>query len=245
MANPEQLPAWHELTQLAETVGRGRIYPLFAADAGRGLRYSVAAASVTLDYSKQRINDAVLASLVALAKVQDFEAIRAALFAGDPINNSENRAAWHVALRRPDSAPLYDEVHAVRAAMKAFVDSVRAGDWRGFTGEAITDVVNIGIGGSDLGPRLVCQALASQDNSPRAHFVSNVDPADLDDTLALLDAATTLIIVTSKSFTTAETLANARAARQWLFNAGAGQADIARHFVAVSTNESAVRAFGI
>src|SRR5699024_6739365 len=128
------------------------------------------------------------------------------------------------------------EVHAVLGAMRAFVSEVRSGSWRGFDGRAITDVVNIGIGGSDLGPRLVCRALCEPSAPPRAHFVANVDPADLSDVVAGLDPATTLFTITSKTFTTAETLANARAARDWLRAGGAAEVDVARHFVAVSTN---------
>lgn len=245
MQQPDQLPAWDELTRWAASVGDEHIDNLFASDPARAQRYTLTAAGVTLDFSKQRIDDAVLRSLIGLAEQQGFDDARRALFAGEAINNSEGRAAWHVALRQPDDQPLYAEVHTVRAAMRAFVDSVRDGEWRGFSGAPITDIVNIGIGGSDLGPRMVCEALAARGSVPRAHFVANVDPADLDDTLALLDPASTLVIVTSKTFTTAETLANARVARQWLLDAGAGETDIARHFVAVSSNQAAVEAFGI
>lgn len=245
MSDPNRQPAWHELEALAAQAGCQRVDALFADDPRRASRLSLHAAGITLDYSKQRVDERVTNALVRLAEQQGFYDAREALFAGATINNSEARAAWHVALRRPDADPLHDGVHRVRAAMREFAGEVRGGDWRGFTGRPMTDVVNIGIGGSDLGPRLVCQALARDYDGPRAHFVANVDPADLDDTLARLDPETTLIIVASKSFGTAETLANARVARRWLFGAGAGEADIARHFVAVSCNEEAVHAFGI
>jgi glucose-6-phosphate isomerase len=244
MSNPVNQPAWATLKALAADRAEQPIAALFAADDARAQRYSVTGAGVTLDYSKQRIDDEVRSTLLALADEQALAPARADLFAGAPINTSEDRAAWHVALRAPLAAPMTDPVRAVRLAMADFANEVRNGRWLGFSGRAITDVLNIGIGGSDLGPRLVCEALYEGDG-PRPHFVANVDPDDLNDTLAGLDPATTLVIVTSKSFGTAETLANARAARQWLVAAGATEADIARHFVAVSTNADAVAEFGI
>lgn len=167
------------------------------------------------------------------------------MFAGEVINPSENHAAWHVALRAPRDAGYPGEVHDVLAAMARFVDALRSGQWRGYTDKAITDVVNIGIGGSDLGLRMVCRALAEPGNMPRTHFVANVDPMELDDVLVGLQAETTLFVIASKSFTTADTLANARAARAWLLAAGASKNDMGKHFAAVSTNRKAVAAFGI
>ncbi len=249
MSDPATLPAWHDLTALAQRLAGERVDAWFARDGERAQRFSLQAAGVRLDYSKQRIDAEVMSALGALAEQQGFVARRAALFGGEPVNSSENRAAWHTALRAPrhppSDIPGTPEVHAVLDAMRDFVADVRDGGWVGYKGQPITDIVNIGIGGSDLGPRLVCEALADPNTLPRAHFVANVDPADLDDTLARLDPATKLFVVTSKSFTTAETLDNARAARRWLFDAGAREADVARHFVAVSTNEAAVKAFGI
>lgn len=244
MSDPINQPSWRTLEALAARNANQQMLDLFAADEARAARYSLAAAGVTLDYSKQRIDDEVRGALLGLAEEQDVRQAREDMFAGRAINTSENRAAWHVALRAPHDAPMHDEVHDIRRAMADFADEVRSGAWRGFSGAPITDVLNIGIGGSDLGPRLICEALY-EDDGPRPHFVANVDPADLDDTLAALDPATTLVIVTSKSFGTAETLANARVTRQWLFDAGAGEADIAKHFVAVSTNAEAVSGFGI
>ncbi len=244
MSDPINQPSWKTLEALAAKNANRQLLDLFAADDARASRYSVAAAGVTLDYSKQRIDDDVRAALLALADEQGVSQAREDMFAGRAINTSENRAAWHVALRAPHEAPMDDEVHEVRRAMAEFAGEVRGGQWVGFSGQPITDVLNIGIGGSDLGPRLICEALY-EGEGPRPHFVANVDPADLDDTLAGLDPETTLVIVTSKSFGTAETLANARVARQWLVDAGAGEGDIAKHFVAVSTNAEAVSAFGI
>lgn len=244
MSDPTDQPSWQSLKSLAADTADQSLLDLFAADDERAARYSVAAAGVTLDYSKQRIDDTVRSALLALAEEQGVPQAREDMFAGRAINTSEDRAAWHVALRAPHGAPMYDEVHEIRRAMAEFAAQVRDGSWVGFSGQSITDVVNIGIGGSDLGPRLICEALADG-SGPRAHFVANVDPADLDDTLAGLDPASTLVIVTSKSFGTAETLANARVARQWLVDAGAAEADIAKHFVAVSTNAEAVSEFGI
>ncbi|MDA3921406.1 MAG: glucose-6-phosphate isomerase [Salinisphaera sp.] len=244
MSDPTQNAAWQALETLAEGAADRRIDGLFFAEPERASRYSLEAAGITLDYSKQLIDDETRRALLELAAAQKVVEKRADMLAGRVINSSEQRPAWHVALRRPDDAPLYEEVHEVRHAMAEFARAVRNGEWRGFADDAITDVVNIGIGGSDLGPRMICQALARRDG-PQPHFVANVDPADLDDTLARLNPATTLVIVTSKSFGTAETLANARVARQWLIDAGAGEHDIARHFVAVSTNREAVTEFGI
>ena len=245
MSDIRQTPAWRELEQLAVRRSEARVDAMFDQDARRAERFTLSAAGITLDYAKQRIDSEIMAALARLAESRDFHAARAALFAGAPINNSEDRAAWHIALRRPAAAPLHDEVHRVRADMAAFVEDVRAGNWVGHTGAPISDVVNIGIGGSDLGPRLVCDALAAPNQRIRCHFVANVDPADLDETLAAMAPERTLFIVASKSFRTAETLANATVARRWLLASGASEDDIRRHFVAVSTNEKAVRAFGI
>ena len=244
MSDPLLTRSWPRLSELAETAGQRHLTELFAADATRAERYCVEACGLTLDYSKQRIDDATRTALIELFDEQDVAGARDAMFAGQPINTSEDRAAWHVALRAPHEAPMHQGVHGTRRAMAAFAEEVRSGAWTGFDGQTITDVVNIGIGGSDLGPRLVCESLGAHD-VPRPHFVANVDPHDLDDTLAKLDPARTLVIVTSKSFGTAETLANARVARRWLTAAGAAEGDIAKHFVAVSTNEDKVRAFGI
>lgn len=244
MSDPITQPSWKTLAAYAADKTGQQMLDLFSADEARAARYNLSAAGVTLDYSKQRIDDDTRAALLSLAHEQGVAQARAAMFAGQAVNTSENRAAWHVALRAPNDAPMDAEVHEVRRAMAEFAQDVRKGSWLGFSGQPITDVLNIGIGGSDLGPRLICEALY-EGSGPRPHFVANVDPDDLDDTLADLDPATTLVIVTSKSFGTAETLANARVARQWLLDAGASEADVAKHFVAVSTNAEAVSEFGI
>jgi glucose-6-phosphate isomerase len=206
-----------------------------------------------LDYSKNLIRPLTMKLLVKLAKDSGVEILRDAMFAGDKINLTEDRAVLHTALRnrgeRPvmvDGHDVMPDVRDVLTRMRAFADRVRTGKWKGFTGKPITDVVNIGIGGSDLGPAMVCLALRPYGGNINAHFVSNVDPSHLYDTLEDLDPATTLFIVASKTFTTQETLLNASAARTWLLDAAKKDVKaVAKHFVAVSTNEAAVREFGI
>lgn len=242
MSDPTQQPLWQTLCERAETLGASRLSELFETDPERVDRFSFEACGLLLDASKQRLDAATLTQLIDLARDAGIEPAIRAMFAGDIVNRSESRPAWHVALRDPDGPA---EVSEVLARMQHFVDRVRSGQWTGHDGQTMTDVVNIGIGGSDLGPRMVYHALAGPTDLPRVHFVANVDPFDLDATLALLDPARTLVVITSKSFTTAETLANARAARDWLLSSGAPESAIARHFVAVSTNAEAVADFGI
>ncbi|MES2296770.1 MAG: glucose-6-phosphate isomerase [Pseudomonadota bacterium] len=225
---------------------------LFAADPARFTKMSLEAAGLFLDYSKNRVNADTLAKLVALARERGVETQRDAMFDGAKINVSEQRAVLHTALRAPREAKLMLEgqdvmagVHAVLERIKDFSDKVRSGAWLGFSGKPITDIVNIGIGGSDLGPKMACLALRTYAH-PRLsmHFVSNVDGHDLDATLALVEPESTLFIVASKTFTTAETMLNAHSARAWFLRHGS-EADLARHFVAVSTNLAAIEAFGI
>jgi glucose-6-phosphate isomerase len=225
---------------------------LFAADPQRFERMSLEAAGLFLDYSKNRLDGRTLELLTALARERGVEQRRDAMFAGEKINNTENRAVLHTALRAPASARLVvdgqdviADVHAVLARVKAFSEAVRSGAWLGHTGKPITDVVNIGIGGSDLGPKMVCLALR-QFAHPRLamHFVSNVDGHDMDAALEKVNPETTLFIVASKTFTTAETMMNAQTARKW-FLGHAPEDALARHFVAVSTNTEAIKAFGI
>jgi glucose-6-phosphate isomerase len=225
---------------------------LFAADPQRFERMSLEAAGLFLDYSKNRLDGRTLELLAALARERGVEARRDAMFAGEKINNTENRAVLHTALRAPRSARLVvdgqdviADVHAVLARMRTFTEAVRSGEWLGHTGLPITDIVNIGIGGSDLGPKMVCLALR-QFAHPRLsmHFVSNVDGHDMDAALEKVNPETTLFIVASKTFTTAETMMNAQTARAW-FVQRAPEAALPRHFVAVSTNTEAVKAFGI
>jgi len=225
---------------------------LFAADPQRFERLSIEAAGLFLDYSKNRLDGRTLELLASLARERGVEAKRDAMFAGEKINNTENRAVLHTALRAPREAQLSvdgqdvsADVHAVLARIKTFTDAVRSGAWVGHTGKPITDIVNIGIGGSDLGPKMVCLALR-QYSHPRLslHFVSNVDGHDMDAALEQVDPETTLFIIASKTFTTAETMMNAQTARKW-FLAHADETALAKHFVAASTNVEAIKTFGI
>ncbi len=229
---------------------------LFAADPQRFDRLSVEAAGLFLDYSKNRLDGRTLELLAALARERGVEARRDAMFAGERINNTENRAVLHTALRAPrgsklviDGQDVNADVHAVLDRIRTFTDAVRSGEWLGHTGKPITDIVNIGIGGSDLGPKMVVLALRHYTH-PRLkmHFVSNVDGHDMDAALSQVDPETTLFIVASKTFTTAETMMNAQTARSWFLERAPAQsadAALARHFVAVSTNTEAIKAFGI
>ncbi len=225
---------------------------LFAADAQRFPKLTVDAAGLFLDYSKNRLDATTIGLLLDLARERGVEARRNAMFAGEKINLTEHRAVLHTALRLPrdkvltvDGQNVTADVHAVLERVKDFTDRVRSGAWLGHSGKPITDIVNIGIGGSDLGPKMAVLALRSYAH-PRLkmHFVSNVDGHDMDAVLAQVNPETTLFIVASKTFVTAETMLNAGTARAW-FLQGAAEEHLARHFVAVSTNTEAVRAFGI
>ncbi len=226
---------------------------LFDRDPERFERFSVAGAGIFLDYSKNRITGKTLGLLLDLAREADVAGRMRAMFAGERINTTENRAVLHTALRRGADEPLMldgedvvAEVHRVLAQMEAFTERVRSGAWTGFTGERITDVVNIGIGGSDLGPRMVTEALDFyRQQDLRFHFVSNIDGTHIARVLNTVRPESTLFIIASKTFTTQETLTNAHTARDWFLRSGAGHGDVARHFVALSTNEKAVTAFGI
>ncbi|GAB3467224.1 glucose-6-phosphate isomerase [Massilia terrae] len=225
---------------------------LFAADPQRFERMSLEAAGLFLDYSKNRLDGRTLELLAALARERQVEQRRDAMFAGEKINNTENRAVLHTALRAPKNASLVvdgqdviADVHEVLGRIHRFTDAVRNAEWLGHTGKPITDIVNIGIGGSDLGPKMACLALRPFAHPRLAmHFVSNVDGHDMDAALEKCDPETTLFIVASKTFTTAETMMNAQTARAW-FVERAPEAALPKHFVAVSTNTEAVRAFGI
>jgi len=251
MSSLTESAAWLALREHAAQLAEGSIAELFAADAQRPQRFSAEAAGLYLDYSKQHADERALQLLLALARQQDLPGWIGRMFAGEAINQTENRAVLHVALRARRNAPLRvdgqevpAQVHAVLDRMYAFAEQVRSGSWLGATGRAITDVVNIGIGGSDLGPRMVCRALAAQADGPRVHFVANVDGAQLTSVLHGLEPATTLFVITSKMFTTLETMANAGAARRWLV-AALGEDAVSRHCVAVSTNRAEVLKFGI
>ena len=245
-------PTWQALKAERKAWKTLHLRTLFSRDKKRAERFSLQLDDLLLDYSKNLIRPQTMKLLLKLAREAGVESLRDAMFAGEKINLTEGRAVLHTALRnRSDRPVLVDgedvmpEVRAVLARMGGFADRVRTGKWKGYTGKPVTDVVNIGIGGSDLGPAMACLALKPYGGNIRAHFVSNVDPSHLVDTLEDLDPATTLFIVASKTFTTQETLLNAEAARDWLLAAAKDAAAVARHFVAVSTNEQAVQAFGI
>jgi glucose-6-phosphate isomerase len=250
--SPREVPAWRALEAHAGTMRRRTLRELFAADPQRFERFALRFEDMLVDLSKQRITEETLRLLLQLAREAEVESWRERMFAGERINATEGRAVLHVALRnrpnRPvvvDGTDVMPAVNAVLARLRDFSEAVRSGAWRGAAGAAITDVVNIGIGGSDLGPLMVCEALKPyQRPDLRPHFVSNVDGAHLTHTLAGLDPARTLFIVASKTFTTQETMTNAASARAWLV-AALGEDAVARHFVAVSTNARAVAAFGI
>jgi len=248
------LPAWQALVAHHAAMRDATLRQLFAADPARGERLTAEGAGVYLDYSKNRVTDETLRLLVQLAHESGLRERIDAMFRGDRINVSENRPALHVALRAPRGASLVvdghdvvPDVHAVLDRMTAFADRVRSGEWRGHTGRRIRNVVNIGIGGSDLGPVMAYEALRHySDRTMTFRFVSNVDGTDFAEATRDLDAAETLFIVASKTFTTLETMTNAQTARDWALRALGGASDaVAKHFVAVSTNGAKVAAFGI
>ncbi|MBN9164407.1 MAG: glucose-6-phosphate isomerase [Myxococcales bacterium 68-20] len=255
MASPlTSSPAWQALSKHHETMKSVHMRDLFASDPGRFARLSQDSCGLFVDYSKHRVTDETMALLFALAKQAEVERWRDRMFAGERINFTEDRPVLHVALRnRGDRAILVDgkdvmpDVRAVLAKMRAFSDRVRSGAWKGHTGKSITHIVNIGIGGSDLGPVMVTEALVPyHERRIRPHFVSNVDGTAIAEALHAVDPERTLFIVASKTFTTQETLTNAHTARVWLLaQPGFDESAVAKHFVALSTNEKEVRAFGI
>ncbi|WP_299440685.1 glucose-6-phosphate isomerase [uncultured Rhodospira sp.] len=245
-------PAWTALAAHRDALAGTTMREMFAADPDRFERFSLRLGDVLLDYSKNRITEETMRLLLDLAAETGVEAKRDAMFAGEVINATEGRAVLHVALRnrsnRPilvDGADVMPEVNRVLDQMRAFCEAVRGGAWTGATGQAVTDVVNIGIGGSDLGPVMVAEALKPYwHDRIRPHFVSNVDGTHIAETLRGLNPETTLFLVASKTFTTQETLTNAHTARRWL-TAALGEGAVAKHFAALSTNGPAVEAFGI
>jgi len=246
-----QTPEWQALLAHARAQAGRTLRQRFAEDPRRGERFAAEGAGWYLDYAKQRVDDEALRLLLALAEARGVRARIEAMFSGAHVNATEDRPALHVALRAPagarfvaDGVDVVPDVQAVLARMEDFAARVRDGAWTGASGRPLRHVVNIGIGGSDLGPEMAATALRHYVDGPRPRFVSNVDPAALRDALHGLDPAETLFVVCSKSFTTQETLVNARAARAWCV-AALGEDAVARHFVAVSTNEAGVRAFGI
>ncbi len=249
--------AFQALQKHHATTTKHTLRDLFATDAGRFDEFSLEAAGLFLDYAKNTITTETMTLLCSLARERHVEHQRDAMFAGEKINITEHRAVLHTALRAPlrsappltvDGQDVHADVHEVLQQMHAFTDAVRSEKWRGYNGKAITDIVNIGIGGSDLGPKMVCQALRPfQHARLTMHFVSNVDGHDIDAVFSHVNPETTLFVIASKTFTTMETMMNAQSARSWfLQNAkGAEASDLAQHFVAVSTNTEAVKAFGI
>ncbi|MEM6580888.1 MAG: glucose-6-phosphate isomerase [Pseudomonadota bacterium] len=240
-------PSYDKLATLAQSAHTPSLKQLFAEDADRAERFRLAAAGLELDYSKQLITQESLAGLLALATEADIAGEIDDLFAGKHINNTEDRPALHMLLRATSStsSERLKEVESSRALMQTWSQQLRSGAWLGFSDTPITDVVNIGIGGSDLGPRLVTEALQPYQSDVNCHYVANVDPADLQSALLDLNPESTLFIICSKSFRTEETLTNGLAARQWLVNAGASDDDVAKHFVAVTSNIEAAQDFGI
>ncbi|WP_039045742.1 glucose-6-phosphate isomerase [Plesiomonas shigelloides] len=251
--NPTQTAAWQALTQHYQSMRNVTLRDLFADDPLRFNAYSATFEDqFLLDYSKNLINQSTMQHLLALAHETKLPEAITAMFRGDKINRTEDRAVLHVALRNRSNTPIMvdgqdvmPQVNAVLAKMKAFCDKVISGQWTGYTGKAITDVVNIGIGGSDLGPYMVTEALKPYKNHLNMHFVSNVDGTHIAETLKSLDPETTLFLVASKTFTTQETMTNALSAREWFLQSAHEQAHVAKHFAALSTNASAVAAFGI
>ena len=245
---------WSDLAKAYETKKDLNLRELFAADADRARNFTFDAAGLHVDLSKNLIDGDVIKQLVEVAKAADLESRRDAMFAGEHINNTEDRAVLHTALRVPveddltvDGQDVAADVHEVLGRMRDFATALRSGSWLGHTGHTIKKVVNIGIGGSDLGPAMAAKALRSYEVAGiSAEFVSNIDPADMAATLDGLDAESTLFIIASKTFTTQETLTNAHAARRWLIEQFDGdESAVAKHFVAVSTNAEKVAEFGI
>ncbi|MFF0436652.1 glucose-6-phosphate isomerase [Streptomyces sp. NPDC004327] len=249
-----QLPEWAALGKHREQLGDTHLRELFATDAERGTGYTLRVGDLYLDYSKHLVTDETLTLLRELAAATGVAELRDAMFRGEKINITEDRAVLHTALRAPrdavievDGVDVVPEVHAVLDKMATFADRVRAGEWTGHTGKPIKNIVNIGIGGSDLGPAMAYEVLRSYTRRDLTfRFVSNVDGADLHEAVRDLDAAETLFIVASKTFTTIETITNATSARNWLLTElRAGQEAVAKHFVALSTNAAKVEDFGI
>ncbi len=243
-APPTSCAGWSQLETLARAGADTHLRDRFARDPARGERLRFEGAGVRLDLSLQRLDDAVLAALQRLASERGLEAWREALFAGERINSTENRAAWHTALRAGAGAPA--EVRATIDRACAIATGLRAGTWRGASGQPIDRIVNLGTGGSDLGPRLACHALGPVPSQGLAiRFASNVDPEDLGRALADSVPARTLFVVASKTFSTQETMANARAARRWLEEAHPAGTDVSRHFIAVTENIASAARFGV
>ncbi|EFH2774006.1 glucose-6-phosphate isomerase [Escherichia coli] len=251
--NPTQTAAWQALQKHFDEMKDVTIADLFAKDGDRFSKFSATFDDQMLvDYSKNRITEETLAKLQDLAKECDLAGAIKSMFSGEKINRTENRAVLHVALRNRSNTPILvdgkdvmPEVNAVLEKMKTFSEAIISGEWKGYTGKAITDVVNIGIGGSDLGPYMVTEALRPYKNHLNMHFVSNVDGTHIAEVLKKVNLETTLFLVASKTFTTQETMTNAHSARDWFLKAAGDEKHVAKHFAALSTNAKAVGEFGI
>lgn len=253
MSQINQSSIWQSLNQHKKDIESISLREMFASDANRFNRFHIQLNDLLLDYSKHRISEETMNLLMKLAREADIEGWRDRMFSGEKINSTEHRAVLHTALRYQGQKAIISEgedvmprVRHVLKKMATFTEGVRSGQWRGFSGKAITSIINIGIGGSDLGPAMVCQALkpyGSKTITP--YFVSNVDGADLAQALEKCDPETTLFIVASKTFTTQETMTNAFSAREWFLNKASDSTHIKKHFVALSTNKHAVTSFGI
>ncbi|KJG35159.1 glucose-6-phosphate isomerase [Photobacterium angustum] len=251
--NPTQTQAWQDLTAHFEQAQDFQLSDLFANDSARFSKFSAQFGSdILLDYSKNLITEETLTKLFALAKETELDAAIADMFSGEKINRTEDRAVLHVALRNRSNTPIMVDgedvmpaVNAVLEKMKSFSERIISGEWKGYTGKEITDIVNIGIGGSDLGPYMVSEALGAYKTRLNMHFVSNVDGTHIAETLKDLNPETTLFLIASKTFTTQETMTNALSARDWFLAKAEDKAHVAKHFAALSTNAEAVAEFGI
>ncbi|WGL98121.1 glucose-6-phosphate isomerase [Arsenophonus sp. aPb] len=251
--NPSLTAAWRELEQHYQTVKDIHLRDLFVNDADRFAKFSLTFNNqILVDFSKNRITDDTLRKLLDLAKETKLSTAISSMFSGEKINRTEDRAVLHIALRNRSNSPvkldgvdIMPQVNAVLDKMRCFSERVINGDWKGYTGQAITDVVNIGIGGSDLGPYMVTEALRPYKNHLNMHFVSNIDGSHIAETLQRIKPETTLFLIASKTFTTQETMTNALTARKWFLDVAEDESQIAKHFVALSTNEQQVAKFGI
>lgn len=251
-SNLTQSPAWQKLAAHQKQLETTTMRELFAKDPERFNKFSIEFGGILYDFSKNRITEETLDLLVSLAEQAKVKEMAEAMFTGEKINVTERRAVLHTALRNRSNNPVYvdgkdvmPDVNRVLAKMKDFCARVRSGEWKGYTGKSITDVVNIGIGGSDLGPCMVCEALAPYQSILTPHFVSNVDGTHIVETVKKLNPETTLFIVASKTFTTQETMTNAHSAKKWLLDALKDEKAVASHFVALSTNREEVEKFGV
>lgn len=253
MYDPTQLTAWKALQEHSVDMQPVQMRDMFKSDPKRFEKFSRKFDDILLDFSKNRINDETFKLLLELAKEAKLSEWTNKMFSGEKINTTENRAVLHIALRNRSNRPILvdgkdvmPEVNAVLKQMRSFCDKIRSGEWKGYSGRPITDVVNIGIGGSDLGPVMVVEALKPYGKRDlKTHFVSNIDGTHLAETLRTVNPETTLFIVASKTFTTQETITNATSARSWFLKTAKDQAHVAKHFVALSTNETEVKKFGI